>query len=153
VRLARRVATTGLLAGLVLALASCSTAVDVPTPDPGPTARDVCGVLAEQLPDVVADQQRRDTVPDSDLTAAWGDPTIVLRCGVPEPEALEPTSELVSVDGVDWFPERLTAGYLFTTYGRVVFVEVSVPDDYAPEAGALTDLADSVQAAVPLSRD
>lgn len=145
--------TAGLLAGLVLTVSSCSAPVDVSPPEPAPSARDVCGALADQLPDVVVGQEARDTEPDSDLTAAWGDPAIVLRCGVPEPEALEPTSELVTVDGVDWFPEQLTAGYLFTTYGRVVFVEVSVPDDYAPEAGALTDLADAVQAAVPRRLD
>jgi Protein of unknown function (DUF3515) len=143
------VVTGGLLASLVMPISSCSSPVDVSPPEPGPTARDLCGALAEQLPDVVVDQEARDTAPDSDLTAAWGDPAIVLRCGVPEPEALQPTSELVTVDGVDWFPEQLTAGYLFTTYGRAVFVEVSVPDDYAPEAGALTDLADAVQAEVP----
>jgi hypothetical protein len=153
VHLARRLVTTGLLAGLVMLIASCSTAVDVSPPDPAPTARDLCGALAQQLPDVVVGQEARDTAPDSDLTAAWGDPAIVLRCGVPEPEALEPTSQLVTVDGVDWFPEQLTAGYLFTTYGRAVFVEVSVPDDYAPEAGALTDLADAVEAAVPRTLD
>jgi hypothetical protein len=147
------VVTAGLLPGLVLTVSSCSAPVDVPPPEPAPSARDVCGALADQLPDVVVGQEARDTEPDSDLTAAWGDPAIVLRCGVPEPEALEPTSELVTVDGVDWFPEQLTAGYLFTTYGRVVFVEVSVPDDYAPEAGALTDLADAVQAAVPRRLD
>ena len=145
--------TAGLLTGLVLTVSSCSTPVDVFPPEPAPSARDVCGALAEQLPHVVVGREARDTEPDSDLTAAWGDPAIVLRCGVPEPEALEPTSELVTVDGVDWFPEQLTAGYLFTTYGRVVFVEVSVPDDYAPEAGALTDLADAVQAAVPRRLD
>ena len=141
--------TAGLLAGLVAPLSACSTPVEVSPPEPAPTARDVCRALADQLPEAVLEQEARDTDPDSDLTAAWGDPAIVLRCGVPEPEALEPTSQLVTVDGVDWFPEQLTSGYLFTTYGRVVFVEVSVPDDYAPEAGALTDLADPVQAAVP----
>jgi Protein of unknown function (DUF3515) len=143
----------GLVAGLLMLLATCSAPVDVDPPDVDPAARAICGALADELPDVVLDLEREDTSPESDLTAAWGDPAIVLRCGVPAPEALEPTSSLVTVDGVDWFPEQLTAGYLFTTYGRSVFVEVSVPDDYAPEAGALTDLADALRATVPRTLD
>ena len=58
----------------------------------------------------------------------------MLRCGVGVPAALTPTAELVTVDGVDWLPEPLTAGYLFSTVGRVVVVEVAVPDTYAPRS-------------------
>jgi hypothetical protein len=75
----------------------------------------------------------------------------VLRCGVPTPAALAPTSQLLTVDGVDWLPEQLTHGYLFTTVGRSVNVEVSVPDAYSPEAGALADLAPSIAATIPPS--
>lgn len=137
----------------VLALTGCSGAVevDVPTPDPGTAS--VCAELAGALPETVADQDVRSTDPDDVLTAAWGDPAIVLRCGVPDPAALEPTSQVFSVDGVEWFPEELTAGYVFTTYGRTANVEVTVPDDYSPEAGPLVDLADAVQQNVPRTID
>ena len=64
-----------------------------------------------------------------------------MRCGVANPAALTPTSQLVTVDGVDWLPEQLTEGYLFTSVGREVNVEVSVPDDYSPEADVLVDLS------------
>ena len=59
----------------------------------------------------------------------------------PAPTALTPTSQLLTVDGVDWLPEQLTAGYLFTTVGRQVNVEVAVPDAYTPEADVLVDLS------------
>ena len=72
-----------------------------------------------------------------------------MRCGVPRPTTLDATSQLVTVDGVDWFAEELTAGYLFTTTGRVAYVEVSVPDDYAPEIGPVTELSPAVADAVP----
>ncbi|KWX09858.1 hypothetical protein TR74_07120, partial [Carbonactinospora thermoautotrophica] len=86
---------------------------------------------------------------DSPLVAAWGDPPIVLRCGVPVPAAYQPTSQVVTINGVDWFPEQLTRGYVFTTVGRVANVEVSVPDAYAPEVNPLVDLAGAVADKVP----
>lgn len=107
----------------------------------------ICADLAAQLPDTLAGQNSRPTDPESVLTTAWGDPAIIVRCGVPRPEALEPTSQLTSVNGVDWFPEELTRGYLFTTYGRRVYVEVTVPDDYAPEIGPVTELSAAVAGA------
>lgn len=75
----------------------------------------------------------------------------MLRCGVARPAALRRTSELAAVNGVDWFAEELTAGYLFTSTARVANVEVTVPDDYAPEVDPLVDLASAVQRAVPNS--
>ena len=97
----------------------------------------------------MVEQESRSTEPDSPSTAAWGDPAIVLRCGVPRPAALTRTAQLVSVNGVDWFAEELTGGYVFTTYGRQAYVEVTVPDDYAPEIGPVTELSSSVAEAVP----
>jgi hypothetical protein len=38
---------------------------------------------------------------------------------------------------------------VFTTNGRAAYVEVTVPDDYAPEAGVLTSFADIVKATDP----
>jgi hypothetical protein len=93
---------------------------------------------------------RRATSPDSSLTAAWGSPAVVLRCGVPRPAALEPTSQLVTIDGVDWFPEQLSDGYRFTSYGRVADVQVRVPGTYAPEVNPLVDLAAAMKKADPL---
>jgi len=97
------------------------------------------------LPQAVLDQRSVDTKPSSALTAAWGDPAIVMRCGVATPVALTPTSQLVSVNGVDWFPEPVDSGYRFTTVSREANVEVLVPDAYAPEANALVDLAATIK--------
>jgi hypothetical protein len=79
------------------------------------------------------------------LTRAWGDPPIVVRCGVSVPSALRPDSQLVTVNGVDWLPEQTDAGYRFTTVGRLANVEVTVPATYAPEGDALVDLAGSIR--------
>jgi hypothetical protein len=131
-------------------LAACSSAASVDPPDP-PVGAAACAELMSALPTSLVGQQSRPTDPTSDLTSAWGDPAITLRCGVADPDALTPTSQLISIDGVDWFPEELTDGYVFTTYDRVTNVEVTVPDDYSPEADAVTLLSGVVKRTVPRS--
>jgi hypothetical protein len=93
------------------------------------------------LPETLIGESSRATEPESDLTAAWGDPAITMRCGVPDPPALTPTSALISINGVDWFPEPVAGGYRFTSHGRTTNVEVTVPDTYSPEADPVTVLS------------
>lgn len=143
---ARAVALVG---GLALLVAGCSRAVAVTPPTPDPTVAAACAKLAAALPAIVAGQDRRDTTPDSTLTASWGDPPIVLRCGVGRPAGLTQTTQVTSVNGVDWFPQQRTAGYVFTTSGRVAYVEVAVPADYGSQAGGLPDLGAAITAAIP----
>ncbi len=145
--IARSTATALVLLGAT----ACSAGLTVPPPDPAPTgaAAYACAALHGRLPDSVGGATTTATHPQSPLTSAWGDPSIVLRCGVAIPAALTPTSQLVTVDGVDWLPEQLTNGYLFTTVGRALSVEVSVPDHYAPEAGPLADLSPVIAAMDP----
>ncbi|MCZ3387847.1 MAG: DUF3515 domain-containing protein [Actinomycetia bacterium] len=139
---------------LALVTSGCSTVVEVTPPiDVDPVAAQICADFAGALPDTVAGQEGQKTDPASTLTAAWGDPAIVVRCGVERPAALEPSSQLTSVNRVDWFVEELTGGYLFTTYGRQAYVEVTVPDDWAPEIGAVTELSAAVAESVPKSSD
>lgn len=139
-------------------MTSCTGSVDVDPPDLGTDAPsagslEACADLSNKLPDELAGQASRSTSPPSTLTAAWGDPAVIVRCGVPRPTALTASSQLVSVDGVDWLAEELTAGYLFTATGRASYVEVSVPDDYAPEIGPVTELSPLVAAAIPQRTD
>lgn len=147
------VARAAVAAGLLAALTACSSGLDVAPPSPAPTgaAAYTCAALHGRLPEEVAGAAVTATRPQSPLTSAWGSPAIVLRCGVPVPAALTPTSQLITVDGVDWLPEPLTHGYLFTTVGRELTIEVSVPDHYNPEADALADLSPSIASLVPVT--
>ena len=133
-------------------LSACSSGVSVPPPSPEPSgaAAYACAALHGRLPDEVAGATTTAVKPQSPLTQAWGSPAIILRCGVGIPKALTSTSQLVTINGVDWLPEPLTQGYLFTTVGRVLNVEVSVPDHYSPEADALSDLGPTISALDPL---
>lgn len=131
----------------LLGCAACgSSSVEVPAPTRGPAE---CAALVDALPDTVDGKQRRRVEPADALAAAWGDPAIVLRCGVAEPGALTPSSPCAEVNRVGWFAERVDAGYRFTTIGRSANVQVEVPYDHEPAADALVDIAAAVRDTVP----
>ena len=68
------------------------------------------------------------TQPDSPFVVAWGDPPVVLRCGVARPAALTPrSSEVVFLLGVYWLPVQEKNSTVFTSVDRSVYVEVRVP--------------------------
>ncbi len=143
----------GLVVGAVaaFALSACGeSTVEVAVPEPDGAGAAACRSLVAALPDVLDGAQQRAVEPVSDLTAAWGDPPIVLRCGVARPEAYEPTSLVGTYDGVDWLAVEQDDGYLFYAPGRVTWIEVDVPSAYAPEPNPLIDLAPAVSASVPL---
>jgi hypothetical protein len=98
--------------------------------------------VARALPSTVLHQKHRDTDPTSPALAAWGDPPIVLRCGVSPPGPT--TDQCIAVDGIDWVARAVSGGYSFTTYGRTPAVQVLVPRHYAPETFALTALTAAV---------
>ena len=109
-----------------------------------------CKGLFADRPLKVAGQKNR-LVKDENASA-WGDPPIILRCGVEKPAGLGPASRCDMVDGVGWFSESTSDGYLFTTIGRDYYVSVEVPHDYDPEADALADLSDSVDRHDPVKK-
>lgn len=128
----------------VLACAGCGFGpVPVAEHAPLPGTQGVCADLLAAAPDVLADAVRREVEPPSPGVAAWGRPPIILRCGVPEP-SVDPTATVLEVDGVGWYDIEGEGGTFFVTADRAVTVEVAVPDDYAPEAEVLLDLADAV---------
>ena len=128
--------------------------VHVTGPSVTGSVRAQCSRLVAALPQHVAGKERRDVTPAGALAGAWGDPAVVLHCGVPRPAALRPTSYCFEIDHVGWLATQhgkavsVTSpvqGTLdFTTIGRSVYVEVSVPDAYAPQADALADVAGAV---------
>jgi hypothetical protein len=139
----RHVLIGGGLLLLTLLLTGCSGSVDV---DDYPTTPDTevdCKALFADAPRRVADQDRLE-VP-GDVAAVWGDPAIILRCGVEKPDALTPSSRCFDVNDVGWLAETTADGYLFTTIGRRFHVSVEVPKSYDPAADALADLASSVK--------
>lgn len=117
----RRLAAVAGLVTVAAALVSCSTTVHV---DPAVDADNpACADVSVLVPDSVGDLDRVWT--DAQATAAWGEPTVVLRCGVepPAPSALVCTT----LGGVDWLVlEQEENRQRLVTYGREPAVEVNI---------------------------
>ncbi len=154
---AAALAVVGLTIGAVWLLFNSGNAVAVSVPGAASSSAQAdCAALTKAVPQTVDNENRRSTSPDSPLTAAWGNPAITLRCGVPEPEILRPGSKTYNpsadeayVDGVAWLIEKVSDGYRFTAAQRAVYVELDVPSAYSPETNPLVDLAAAVIKAVP----
>lgn len=142
----RSVAVAGLTVGV---LAACSLpALHVPVPTDRGTG---CARLHHQLPAALDDRDARDVTPSSTRTAAWGSPAVVLRCGVGRPAGLTTTSELVEVNGVDWFLDERSPAYVFTATGRSAYLQVRVPSsvDRTAATAPLVGLAAAVKRSLP----
>ncbi|MFD7434410.1 DUF3515 domain-containing protein [Streptomyces sp. NPDC059861] len=145
---------------LLITVAGCSSADDsagVAVPSPSPAVTKLCQNLDGALPRKVDGLSRNDPEPGSVLTAGWGSPVIILRCGVVRPpkmvdpkvaEGGDPDAVAGGVNGVDWLQEEHDGGYRFTSANRKAYVEVSVPEGQ-DSAGVLVDLAPAVKSAIP----
>jgi len=139
---------------LALLLVGCGTdkvAVDAPRLHGADAA--ACRALVAHLPSHVADQARRTVTPEGAPAAAWGDPPIVLTCGVARPAGLDRFATCQVANGVGWWiPEDQITGrprdITMTTVGRAQFVQVHLPADYFPPAAAMVDLAPAVKATI-----
>ncbi|MZD08952.1 DUF3515 family protein [Streptomyces sp. SID5785] len=144
------------LSVLIAAAAGCSStddtpAVSVPSPDAKVTG--LCRDLHGLLPQKIDGLERNDPEPRSELTAAWGSPAIILRCGVPWPDAAAKKGSMpATVDEVEWVVEELKDGsQQMTTGSRLAYVEVTIPKGQVRQGGAgpLVDLAGPIKKAIP----
>lgn len=142
----RRLLVAGAVVALGLGLGACTRPVGA---EPAPSASDpVCAELLLRLPQELVGQERRSTT--SQASRAWGaeDP-IVLRCGVtPLAPTTDPCFSIPDPSGenpIDWVASTETTDgeRVFTTYGRVPAVEVTIPDNHPGDA-VLAELAGAV---------
>ncbi|MEU0432091.1 DUF3515 domain-containing protein [Streptomyces sp. NPDC006290] len=146
---------------VLIAIAGCSSADDsasVAVPSPDTKVTELCQNLDKVLPRAVDGQGREDPEPRSALTAGWGSPAIILRCGVERPPKMvdpkvatgdDPKAVGGGVNGVDWLMEKQDDGTTrLTTASRLAYVQVTVPGS-ADVSGVLVDLAASVKKAIP----
>ncbi|OIJ65958.1 DUF3515 domain-containing protein [Streptomyces mangrovisoli] len=149
---------------LTVAAAGCSFSTDdtasVAVPRPGKAATALCQDLDQALPRKVDGLGRDDPEPRSALTAGWGGPAIILRCGVERPpkmvdpkvaEGGDADAIAGGVNGVDWLMEKQKDGsYRFTTANRRAYVQVTLEKARADESSSvLVDLAASIKKAIP----
>lgn len=120
------VRAAALLLTAVALTASCTRAPKVAL---APLAtQPACATVA--WPATVGGLPRTPTDPVAPSVAAWGDPAVIARCGLP---AQPPTTEAcVTVNGVDWVVRDLTDGTAAITYGREPALEVLAPQAHGP---------------------
>jgi hypothetical protein len=81
-------------------------------------------------------------------TLSWGEPAVVLRCGLPA--ATPTTRPCLGIDGNDWTVDTSGDPFVFVSYGRSPAVELRVPARYGNDSAvaAVTDVG-PVAAALP----
>lgn len=113
------------LAATVLLVGCGADAVSV-TPAPN-HANPLCAKVARHWPTTVSGEKKRAVSTADGTEAAWGDPAIIARCGVPSPG---PNTDCVNVSGVDWVLNELSDGVSLVTFGRDPAIQVLVPKHY-----------------------
>jgi hypothetical protein len=126
----------------VLTLSACSGSVDVEVPALDAEQRAACQALLEALPERLEDvgEDGLDPVgtdPADAPAAAYGDPAVVVTCGVPRPEAYDRFAICQEIDGVGWFAPEEQIGdepteVTLTAVGYRPRVQVVVPAEYWP---------------------
>ena len=126
----------------VLLLAACGGSGPVEIDAPPMSAADAaaCRKLVDDLPAEVAGEKAREVSGDTHLGAAWGDPAIVLTCGVPLPSDFSRTSTCIETAGVGWYvPDDVllssdeSRDVTMTAVGYRPRVQVFLPGEYRPD--------------------
>ena len=114
-----------------------------------------CTKVLEQLPVTLGKLAPRvvHTTPDSPYVIAWGDPPVVLRCGVDKPKDLYPGSSVEFVTaGPDTGPfydvTSANGANVFTTVDRAAYISVTVPSAYQG-ADVMPPLSAAIAKALP----
>lgn len=117
---------------------SASTTADtgplaVPAVDqPGAVGKS-CGVLMEALPSDLSGLPRRTLADAQQGVAAWGDPAVVLRCGVQTPAELTCSSALQQfsgpgqAEGVAWLRLSDSSASTYIATDRAVRIALTLP--------------------------
>jgi hypothetical protein len=138
---------------LGLVLTACGKdPVSIPTLVLSASDQAVCQRVTNALPDHVSGQSRRKTQPAEALGGAWGDPAIVVQCGVPLPGGFTRTSSCTTADGVGWYlPDAQfrdpSSDIVISSAGYRPIVQVAIPGSYRPSglAAAMVQLAPVVR--------
>jgi hypothetical protein len=122
----------------VLALTACSRPVAVQAPESSPECKPVLSTAPIRL----LGELQRETTPRDAAAIAWGDPPIVLVCGIDHDAP--PDAQVLTIEGIDWVAEATDAGTVFTTLSQVPTIQVRVPVDYRPEIDAVVEITPSL---------
>lgn len=106
-----------------------------------------CTSFMAALPATLAGGQRRQLNAAQPGVAGWGDPAVLVRCGLPNPASFTCSALLSVVNRVAWFQLDSTDGTTFVAMDRAVRVAVTLPTGVG--VSALQEVAVVVAATLP----
>ncbi|RZU32763.1 DUF3515 domain-containing protein [Blastococcus saxobsidens] len=116
-------------------------------PEVTPEAEAACPAVMGTLPLELAGEPSRRVQSDTPYVYAWGDPAVVLTCGVDRPEGWVVTASAIQINGVQWHVDTSDpATTVWTAVDRPVHVEVRLPAgvDSAPVTALTVPLAEAL---------
>jgi hypothetical protein len=144
--------TRGAVASGCLLLTGCGGPVEIDSPDLDAEERAACEAFVDDLPPTLTGEEPAEIEPTDSLGAAYGDPPIIVVCGVGVPEGFNETSACEEADNVGWYapPEQYddqSADVTIFAVSHRPLVELRLPSDYRPAglAAALAELARPVK--------
>jgi hypothetical protein len=123
--------------------------ITVAAPPSNAAAAAPCTKVLAALPVSLGGLPSRPALSSSPYVVAWGEPAVVLRCGVARPGGLVVGSDALTtgVDGVFYWVDRQKQATVFTVIDRAAYIEVTVPSTYS--GGPLAPISDAVAKALP----
>ena len=119
----------------------------VVVPPVTPEADQYCPAVMSALPLELAGEASRPVQSDSPFAYAWGEPPVVLICGVDRPAGWVVGASAIQINGVQWYVDTADPDTtVWTAVDRPVYVEVSLPAsvDSAPVTALTTELAQAL---------
>jgi hypothetical protein len=121
--------------------------LEVEVPPVTPEADEYCPAVMRTLPLELAGEPSRPVDSDSPFAYAWGEPPVVLVCGVDRPAGWVVGASAIQINGVQWHVDTSDPDTtVWTAVDRPVYVEVSLPTgvDSAPVTALTPGLAEAL---------
>jgi hypothetical protein len=120
----------------------------VAVPPVTPEAQEFCPPVMAALPVELTGAFSRRVQAESLFAYAWGEPPIVLVCGVDRPAGFVVGVSAIQINGVQWYVDTTDPdATVWTTVDRPVYVQVSLPPDV--DSAPITVLSTAIAGAVP----
>lgn len=116
----------------------------VEVPPVTPEADASCPQVMSGLPLELQGEPSRKVQSDSPFAYAWGEPPVVLVCGVDRPAGFTVGVSAIQINGVQWYVDTSDPdATVWTTVDRPVYVQVTLPPsvDSAPVTALSTPIA------------
>lgn len=120
--------------------------VDVEAPEFTEDEFEVCRALVSVVPETLGDLPQRGVKGDggaAEVAAAWGDPAVVMVCGV-DPVDVDETDPVYRLDATCWLAVEGDDATVWTTVDRAQPVQLTVPAEHDSPGQLATALSEHI---------